>query len=281
MSAITDNELELSDDELSGSDLELSDDAAGEAKQETEDDKPKRGRAKKVAKSKVDEQAEDAERERDMRDAAKREEERVEFERELAALAPDTKPVRWTIGKPPEMGGTNKTWAVYVQEKLPYMDRLQLFAHITRTMSEAIKASANSGGIAGADLQDFLGDGGGTLIERGRRFSQRDLTDASQFMAMALELMAYSPSFLVDCYVIMLAVPPKQTGWAQKRFKESWDPERDRWGLKEEDHDKIIETFIDQNYEEIRSFFAERLPALGRRVMLHERSKDRASKSDR
>lgn len=240
-----------------------------------EETAPKRtGRKPKV--SKAEEQAQDVEAQRAEKAEKEREREIEEAREELDKLEPSNKPVRWMIGKTPEHGGTEKQYSIYVQDKLPWMPRQQFFALVSRTFAQALKASGGNVGGMG----DIFGDEGGSLIERGRRLTQRDLTDASQFMALAFELVGYSPDFLIDCYVILLDVPRAERAWAQARFSETWDPEKEKWGLKDEQHEEIIQTFIDQNYEEIRRFFVVTLPAMGRRVALHERSRDRASKSD-
>lgn len=204
-----------------------------------------------------------------------REQEIEEAQEELAKLDPTTVPVRWMIGQPPEHGGKEDDYAIFVQDKLPWMPRARFFSLVSKTMSQAIKAS---GGTVGG-LEDVFGDGGGSLIERGRRLTQRDFGDAASFMTLAFELIGYSPEFLIECYIIWLDVPRADRGWAKLRFSEPWKPEEDKWGLKDEDHRKLIETFIDQNYEDIRSFFGEELPAIARRAALHEKAKDRKTKS--
>lgn len=203
-----------------------------------------------------------------------REEEIESARAELDKLDPWTKPKQWMIGKTPEHGGTEKHYSVYYQDKLPWMARSRFFSLVAKTFSQAIKAS---GGNVGG-LNDVFGDNdgaGGSLIERGRRLTQRDFSDVGQFMSLAFELIGYSPDFLIECYLIWLNVPRGDRGWATDRFSEPWKPEDNQWGLTDAQHREIIETFIDQNYEEIRSFFVVELPAIGKRVALHEKAKNR------
>jgi len=235
--------------------------------------KPRR----KKTTSKVDEQNADLAAQKQAEAEHEREQEIERAREELDKLEPRTVPVRWMVGKTPEHGGNEKQYSIYVQDKLPWMPRQQFFSLVARTFSQAIKAS---GGNVGGMADVFGSQEGGSLIERGRRLSERDLTDASQFMALAFELIGYSADFLIDCYVILLSVPRSEREWARMRFSEPWEPEADKWGLKDEDHELIIQTFIDQNYEEIRRFFVETIPTLGRRIALHEKSQDRASRSD-
>lgn len=239
------------------------------------------GRPKKrggKAGTKVEQQDRDAKPGK-AKDEALREKEIAEAQADLEALDPSTIPVQWQIGKTPEHGGTEKQYSIYVQDKLPYMRRAQFFSLVSRTFSEAIK-QAGGGGVSGNLADLFGGEDGGSLIERGRRLTQRDLTDATQFMSLAFELIGYHPDFLIDCYIILLNVPRDERGWARARFAEPWNPDDNKWGLKDDEHERIIQIFIDQNYEEIRRFFVETLPALARRVALHEKAKDRSSKKD-
>lgn len=229
--------------------------------------KPRR----KKAASKVEEQAAEAAEDKKAVDERTREQEIEDARKELDKLDPQTNPVRWMIGKTPEEGGNEKQYSIYVQDKLPWMPRQQFFSLVARTFSQAIKASG--GNVAG--MGDIFGDEGGSLMDRGRRLTQRDLTDASQFMTLAFELIGYSADFLIDCYVILLDVPRSERDWARMRFSEPWDPKREKYGLKDEQHEEIIQTFIDQNYEEIRRFFVVTLPKMGRRISLHEKATDR------
>jgi hypothetical protein len=237
----------------------------------TEAPKPRR---KKPTGSKVDEQAAEAEEQRKAVEERAREQEIEDARKELDKLDPQTKPKRWMIGKTPEEGGTEKQYSIYVQDKLPWMPRQQFFSLVARTFSQAIKASG--GNVAG--MGDIFGDeSGGSLMDRGRRLTQRDLTDASQFMTLAFELIGYSADFLIDCYVILLDVPRTEREWARMRFSEPWDPKKEKYGLRDEQHEEIIQTFIDQNYEEIRRFFVVTMPAMGRRIALHEKARDRST----
>lgn len=231
--------------------------------------------------SAVERQNAEAEEKRRQNEQESREKEIEKAQAELEKLDPTTDPVRRVIGQPPEHGGGEDNYLTLVQDKLPWMPRQRFFALVGKTMSTAIKAT---GGDVGG-MADVFGAEGGSLIERGRRLTQRDFTDAASFFSLAMELVGYSPDFLIECYVIWLDVPRRDRGWAKQRFNEPWDPEKGKWGLKDEDHEDIIQTFIDQNYEEIRRFFVETLPGIARRVALHERSRKRAplvreSKSD-
>ena len=176
---------------------------------------------------------------------------------------------RWVVGKPPGDGGKESEYSVYVQQPLGWMARSRFFSIMTAALSKAIRATG--GEVAG--MGDVFGEGGGTIRERAQRLTQRDFADAAQFAAMAMELAAYVPDLLVECYCIWLQVPTGERKWAKLVFEQPWDPENNQWGLKDEDHRVVIGTFIDQNYEELRGFFTEDLPAIARRVVVNEKAR--------
>lgn len=183
---------------------------------------------------------------------------------------------RWVIGKPPEHGGKENEYSVYIQQPLGWMARSRFFSLVTAAMSKAIRATG--GEVAG--MGDVFGEGGGTIRERAAKLSQRDFQDASSFAAMALELAAYVPDLLSECYLVWLQVPNGERFFAKQVFEMPWDPENAKWGLKDDDHRTIIGTFIDQNYDELRGFFTEDLPAIARRVVINEKARaDRESES--
>jgi hypothetical protein len=193
-------------------------------------------------------------------------------QRDLEALDPETNPVRWVIGKNPENGGTEKQYRVYVQDKLPWMPRQKFFGLVTKTLAESVRSS---GGSMGSLAEVFSDSSGGSLLERGQRWTQRDFGDLASFITTILELIGQSEQFMLDAYCIWLNVPRVERDWAKARFSEPWKPEDSLWGLKEEDHEKILNTFVDQNYEDIRRFLTETLPGILNRAALHEKSKER------
>jgi hypothetical protein len=176
---------------------------------------------------------------------------------------------RWVIGKPPAEGGKEEEYSVYIQQPLGWVARTRFFSLVSAAMSKAIRATG--GEVAG--MGDVFGEGGGTIRERASKLSQRDFQDASSFASMAMELSAYVPDLLLECYCVWLQVPNGERYFAKQVFEMPWDPENNKWGLKDEDHRIIIGTFIDQNYEELRGFFTEDLPAIARRVVVNEKAR--------
>jgi hypothetical protein len=189
-----------------------------------------------------------------------------EAEEAMDILEPKVDAKRWIVGKGPEQGGKETEYSVYTQLPLGYMARNRFYSLIGRTMSAAIKATGGS--VGGMD--DVFGPGGGTLIERGRRLSRRDFQDASQFFTLAMELIGYAPDFLSEAYAIMLEVPIGERGWFRDVIEQPWRPDDDKWGMSEDMGMEIIEVFIDQNYEDIRRFFTERLPKIAQRASQRE-----------
>lgn len=189
-----------------------------------------------------------------------------EAEEAMEILEPLVDAKRWVIGKPPEQGGKNTEYSVYTQMPLGYMARNRMFSLIGRTMSAAIKSTGGSVG----GMEDVFGAGGGTLMERGRRLGARDFQDASQFFTLAMELVGYAPDFLSDFYSIALEVPIGERGWFREVIEQPYRPDDDKWGLSEDDGIEMIEIFIDQNYEDIRRFFTEKLPRITQRASQRE-----------
>jgi hypothetical protein len=193
-----------------------------------------------------------------------------ETEDAMEILEPKAEAKRWIIGKPPERGGKDTQFSLYVQQPLGYMARNRLYGLIGRTMSAAIKASGGSVG----GMEDIFGAGaGGTIIERGRRLSQTDVADASQFFTLAMELVGYAPDFLAEAYAIMLEVPYGERPWFKDVIEQPYRPDEDKWGLDEDDGIEMIEIFIDQNYEEIRRFFVVKLPKIAQRARSREQDR--------
>lgn len=196
-----------------------------------------------------------------------------QHEEALEILEPLAEPRRWIIGKPPEKGGTEDEYSIYVQKPLSYFPRMRFFGLVTKTIAEAIKAGGT------IDL-DFSSSGDGNLRQRAYRIMEQSFDDAGSFVTMALQLIAYSPSFMLECYCLWLDVPAAERYWAKEVMQQPHDPDRNKWGLTDEQGLEMIEVFIDQNYEDIRAFFAERLPRIVRRVQQQERARlARASES--
>lgn len=200
---------------------------------------------------------------------------RKETEDALETLESKVEPIRRMIGKPPEKGGTEDEFSVYVQRPLGYMSRMRFFALVSNTVADAIK----SGGSISFGGSDIFG-GSGSIRQRASQLSTEDFADAASFMALAAQLISYAPDFVLDCYVLWLDVPPAEKAWAKLVMEQRHDPDDNKWGLTEDMGLNIIEVFIDQNYDDIRDFFGVKLPQLVARVRERDQMrKDRESAS--
>jgi hypothetical protein len=209
--------------------------------------------------------------------AEKREQEqedrRRKREEDMDALEDLSSARTWVIGKPPELGGKENQYSVYTQKPLGYFQMMRFMSMVANTISEAVK----SGGTV--QLEDLWGEEGLSWRERGQRLRSQDFSDAGSFIAMGFKLIAYAPDFLLDCYCLFLDVPAgAEREWAKRVMSRPWDPDNNQYGLKEEDGDEIVQTFIDQNYEDIRTFFVEKLPKWVLRLSKQER--DRKQKNE-
>lgn len=203
------------------------------------------------------------------------EDEPNQSDEELDKLEPLNAPRTWVIGKPPEHGGKESTYSVYVQDRLGYMPRMRFFALVSKTIVQSMKSS-NSLDIPGLDMRDGL-----SMRERADLISAGSFESAGDFFKLALELVSQSPDFLLQCYCLWLNVPRKEVSWAMQVMEQPWDPDRDHWGLKDEDGLEMVEIFIDQNYEDIRRFFGEELPKVMKRAQAAEKKfQGRESQSD-
>jgi hypothetical protein len=231
-------------------------------------------------KSKVEEQAQDAQttevdaQDRDREAAIKENDEALE------KLESMVEAKRWIIGRSPELGGKEGQYGIYIQDKLGFMARQRFFALVSRAVTTAIKQSGEVAGVSemftGATDMSPAG-----LIEQGRALTKQDTVDASSFLTVALELVSYSPDFLTECYALWLGVPRSDKEWFKMVIEDPWDPERGYYGLKEEDGIEMIERFIDQNYEDIRRFFAQTLPRLAQRVGEKEKARESESQQSK
>lgn len=233
-------------------------------------DLPKKGdtaAAAAAAEAAADAEREDATKQlSDEERAAEREREEAQqkHEDDMEILEPLADPRRWVVGKPPEKGGSEDEYSIYVQEPLAYMARLRFFSMVSGRIAQAIKQ--------GATL-DLVGDSAtGNFRQRAVAVVQ-DFDNAGSFMTLAAQLMEYSPDFLLDCYCLWMNVPRDERRWAKTVMDMPWDPDRNKWGLKDSDHEDIVNTFLDQNYEEMRRFFAETLPRYARRVQQIEKQR--------
>jgi len=174
----------------------------------------------------------------------------------IEKLSPQATEKIWIIGKPPELGGEENEWSKYTQRPLSYMAKWRFLALVADALAKSM-AESEGGGM------DQLAQIGAV---RGRSVSLSDLGSVAGFMQMAARLTAYSPDFILDCYLLWLDVPLGERAWARLVMEDRWDPDNDKWGLSDETGIEIVKVFIDQNYDELRSFFVKNLGDLVKEV---------------
>ena len=164
----------------------------------------------------------------------------------LDILVPKKDPKTWIIGQ----GDYQRT---YVQRKLSFIAKMQWFALVGDVLDGALS------GPTKMSMNSLLS---GPPQARGGQLSVADFADADTFVQALGKLLSHAPEFLLDSYVIWLAVPDTEQELAKKIFAL---PEEDG-GLSDEQGMEIIEVFIDQNYDALDNFFRKRVGNLRRRV---------------
>lgn len=163
----------------------------------------------------------------------------------LDILVPKKEPKVWKIG--PE-GGLQRE---YVQKPLSFIAKAQWFALVGGVLDKALS------GPNGLRINNLLSAPG-----RPGELRMEDFRDADTFVAAIAKLLEVAPGFLLDSYLIWLAVPDYEREIARDLMQR---PE-DEGGLSDAQGMEIIETFIDQNYEALDRFFREQVGQLQKRI---------------
>lgn len=140
---------------------------------------------------------------------------------------------------------------LYVQRPLSYFGKMEFFALLGSALDQAM----NSDG--GINLNALL--------------SQTDLSDMDSMMAAVAKVAIYVPDLMQNSYCIWLGVPQGERAWAKQvmaapvTLDENNEPTPSS-GLSDEEGIEIIEVFLDQNAEALKSFFASSMPTLWKRL---------------
>lgn len=199
------------------------------------------------------------------------EEARALAEAELDKLEPMVDVVSYIIGKPPEQGGSKNEFSVYVQQPLGYIATLRFYGLVGKNVAEAVKA----GGVV--DLGEAFTNSNGNVQDRAKQIIEQSFNDAGSFAALLFQLIAYSPNFILEFYCISLDIPVDERKWAKQVMEQPWRPEENKWGLKREQGQEIIERFVDQNYDEVRDFFGDLFRNVSKRVRKNEKRRKSTS----
>jgi hypothetical protein len=167
-------------------------------------------------------------------------------ERDLDILEPRDEIIQITIGDPHDP----KNQQTYEMRPLSYFAKIEFISLVADSMD---KAMSGDDGLTVANLIA----GGDSMPQ-----DLREMTEADTFIRAIVRLTRYVPDFMLEAYCIWLGVPRGDRYWA-KTFMEK-QPEEG--GLSDEDGQLIIETFMDQNLEDMVDFFGQAVPKLIRRA---------------
>lgn len=163
----------------------------------------------------------------------------------LDTIVPRKEPRVWIIG-PPDMERT------YVQKELSFLGKMQWFSLVGEALDKALS------GPSGMSLNSLFSAPG---MATGQ-FRVENFRDADMFVQAISKLLSAMPNFLLRSYLIWLNVPDYDNEVVEGLMK--LPP--DEGGLKDDDGMEMIETFLDQNYDALASFFTERLGQLQARI---------------
>lgn len=140
----------------------------------------------------------------------------------------------------------------YEQKPLGIVGKMRLFQVLADAFNQAYRDDGGRtiGALFGVDATQW--DGESESINLG------DLTGGVDFFAGLMKLAQYAPDLVLDVYCIALRVPTHEWAWT----KEVMERPVDEGGLSDDDGIAILETFIDQNGEALKSFFVEKLMPL-------------------
>jgi hypothetical protein len=135
----------------------------------------------------------------------------------------------------------------YIQKPLSFLGKIQFLSYIGEVLDKAMS------GQNALQLNSLFE----VPAYRADTFSAQDFSDAQTFVQAVGKIMVYAPDFLTKSYAIWLRVPEYEREWFAEAIEES---------LSDEVGEDIIETFIDQNWGTLQSFFSERLPKIRDRL---------------
>lgn len=178
----------------------------------------------------------------------------------LDILEPRSEPLAVEIG--PE--GASR---IYMQRPLALVGKLEFFGLIGEVVDKAI---SGDDGLKIGHL--FSGP-----QSRSGAISLSDFQDAETFLQAIGKLVTYMPDFFQKCACIWLSVPDHERAWA----KEAMSLHKDDGGLSDEMGLQMIETFIDQNWDDLDDFFRNKLPNLRKRVEAKMDNEDTSTPSSK
>ncbi len=134
----------------------------------------------------------------------------------------------------------------YTQQPLSFFGKMELFSVLAGAVESAL---ASEGGFSIAGLLN--------TPQRGESLTSRDMLDANQFVAAVASLLKYAPDLLKDIYCISLRVPRGEREFIKNLMDNQLD---------DEVAVKLLDNFIDQNWDVMKSFFYEQVMPLVEKV---------------
>lgn len=154
----------------------------------------------------------------------------------LADIAPKHAGREWTVKDIDEAGfGLERT---YTQRPLSYFGKIEVFGVLGGTIDRAMKEGMSVDSI----------------LEIGDAFSG-NANNLDGFIGSMARLAMYAPELIMDIYCVALAIPRGERDWV----KSVWERPVEDGGLSDDDGLEVLEVFIAQNAEALRSFFGQKM----------------------
>ena len=123
----------------------------------------------------------------------------------------------------------------FIQKPLTFFGKIEFFS----IMGKAIERVLSEGGSVSEIIDS----------PEGNPLDQSSAKEADLFIKSIAKVVQYAPETLLDIYCVVLAVPRGEKEYVKIRLEED---------LTDEQGFGIIDTFVDQNWEVLTSFFTER-----------------------
>jgi hypothetical protein len=132
---------------------------------------------------------------------------------------------------------------VYTQKPLSFFGKIELFSVTGKAVDKALSDGASIGDILG-DVPDINNP------------LSTSTSEADVFISAVVKIAEHAPELLKDLYCVILAVPRGERERAKELFENLSDDE----GI------KILEVFVDQNWEVLTNFFKEKILPLSNKI---------------
>jgi len=136
----------------------------------------------------------------------------------------------------------------YTQQPLSFFGKMELFSVLGGAVEKAL---SDEGGLSLSELMDV------PQREEGLPLSANDFLDADTFIVAIAKLAQFAPDLLKDLFCISLRVSRQERPYVKDLMEEQ---------ITDEEGVDLLEGFIDQNLEVMKSFFAERILPLVEKI---------------